>query len=124
MDFEQELFKGKSFSSLLEDIYKNSKAKEKQLRELILQLKDMIQEPGDAVMMVPLLQGYMEVAVKNDESLIKMASIVQKAMSSVKTYENDGELLSEKDKELLFAEIKSLEDTQKKLPDSTYKVAE
>ena len=119
MDFEQEIFKGKSFSSLLEDIYKNSKNKEKQIRELILQLKDMIQEPGDAVMMVPLLQGYMEVAVKNDESLIKMASIVQKAMTANKTAEGDGELLSERDKELLFAEIKGIEEDQKKLPAPT-----
>ena len=111
MDFEKEIFKGKSFSSLLEDIYKNSKSKEKQIKDLILQLKDMIQEPGDAVMMVPLLQGYMEVAVKNDEALIKMAAIVQKAMSLNKTAESDGELLSERDKELLFAEIKAALET-------------
>jgi hypothetical protein len=109
MDFDQEIFKGKSFSSLLEDIYKNSRSKEKQIRDLILQLKDMITEPGDAVMMVPLLQGYMEVAVKNDEALIKMASIVQKAMSLNKASEGGGELLSERDKELLFAEIKNIE---------------
>ena len=109
MDFEQELFKGKSFSSLLEDIYKNSKSKEKQIKDLILQLKDMISEPGDAVIIVPLLQGYMEVSVKNDEALIKMASIVQKAISTNKTAESDGELLSERDRELLFAEIKSID---------------
>ena len=69
MDFNQEIFEGKSFSSLLHDIYKNSKSKEKQIKDLIVQLKDMINEPGDAVLIVPLLQGYMEVAVKNDEAL-------------------------------------------------------
>lgn len=116
MDFDKEIFKGKSFSSLLEDIYKNSRSKEKQIRDLILQLKDMISEPGDAVMMVPLLQGYMEVAVKNDEALIKMASIVQKAMTMAKTAEGDMELLSDRDKELLFAEIKNLDESQSKLP--------
>lgn len=109
MDFEQELFKGKSFSSLLKDIYENSRGKEKQLRDLITQLKDMIQEPGDAVMIVPMLQGYMEVAVKNDESLIKMAAIVQKAMTAANKAEADTELLSERDKELLFAEIKKID---------------
>lgn len=108
MDFNQEVFKGKSFSSLLEDIYKNSKAKEKQLREMIVQLKDMINEPGDAVLIVPLLQGYMEVAVKNDEALIKMAAIVQKAMSTASSTE-DGNFLTEKDKELIFSEIKQLD---------------
>jgi len=116
MDFDKEIFKGKSFSSLLEDIYKNSRSKEKQIRDLILQLKDMISEPGDAVMMVPLLQGYMEVAVKNDEALIKMASIVQKAMTMAKAADGDMELLSDRDKELLFAEIKNLDESQNKLP--------
>jgi hypothetical protein len=116
MDFDKEIFKGKSFSSLLEDIYKNSRGKEKQIRDLILQLKDMISEPGDAVMMVPLLQGYMEVAVKNDEALIKMASIVQKAMTMAKAADGDMELLSDRDKELLFAEIKNLDESQNKLP--------
>jgi len=108
MDFQQELFKGTTFSSLLEDIYKNSRTKEKQLKDLIGQLKEMINEPGDAVMIVPLLQGYMEVAVKNDEALIKMASIVQKAINVSDKGADSGELLSERDKELLFAEIKKV----------------
>jgi hypothetical protein len=108
MDFNQEVFNGKTFSSLLEDIYKNSRNKEKQLKDMILQLKDMINEPGDAVLIVPLLQGYMEVAVKNDEALIKMAGIVQKAMANA-TESQEGGLLSERDKELIFSEIKQLE---------------
>lgn len=108
MDFNQEIFEGKSFSSLLQDIYKNSKSKEKQIKDLIIQLKDMINEPGDAVLIVPLLQGYMEVAVKNDEALIKMAGIVQKAMSNSSSNSEEG-FLSEKDKELLFSEIKQIE---------------
>lgn len=108
MDFNREIFKGTSFSSLLQDIYKNSQAKERQIKELINQLKDMINEPGDAVLIVPLLQGYMEVAVKNDEALIKMAGIVQKAMSNAEEG-GDGGLLSEKDKELIFNEIKQLD---------------
>lgn len=117
MDFEQELFKGKSFSSLLKDIYDNSRSKEKQLRELVTQLKDMVEEPGDATLIVPLIQGYMEVAVKNDDALIKMASIVQKAMTAASKGEADTELLSDKDKELLFAEIKKID--LPALPDKT-----
>ena len=77
MDFNQVLFKDKTFSSLLEDIYKNATRKEKEIKALIDQLKPMIQEPGDAMMLVPLLKEYMEIAVKNDDALIKMAGIVQ-----------------------------------------------
>ena len=35
MDFNQVLFKDKTFSSLLEDIYKNATRKEKQIKALI-----------------------------------------------------------------------------------------
>jgi len=109
MELTDEIFEGKSWSSLMKDIYNNQKSKEKQLKELILQLKDMINEPGEAVMIVPLIQGYMEVAVKNDEALIKMASIVQKAMDRKTAAGDDsGELLSEKEREQLFAEIKGI----------------
>ena len=107
MDFNQVIFKDKTFSSLLEDIYKNANRKEKEIKSLIDQLKPMIQEPGDAMMLVPLLKEYMEIAVKNDEALIKMAGIVQRAMSNVQG-EGDGGILSERDKELLFQEISGI----------------
>jgi hypothetical protein len=56
------------------------------------------------MMLVPLLKEYMEIAVKNDEALIKMAGIVQRAMGNTPN-DGDGGLLSERDKELLFQEI-------------------
>jgi hypothetical protein len=104
MDFNQIIFKDKTFSSLLEDIYKNAARKEKEIKALIDQLKPMIQEPGDAMMLVPLLKEYMEISVKNDEALIKMAGIVQRAMVN-NNDGGEGGILSERDKELLFQEI-------------------
>lgn len=107
MDFNQVIFKDKTFSSLLEDIYKNANRKEKEIKSLIDQLKPMIQEPGDAMMLVPLLKEYMEIAVKNDEALIKMAGIVQRAMTNTGET-GDGGILSDRDKELLFQEISGI----------------
>jgi hypothetical protein len=107
MDFNQVLFKDKTFSSLLEDIYKNANRKEKEIKALIDQLKPMIQEPGDAMMLVPLLKEYMELAIKNDDALIKMAGIVQRGMNSNNGTADDG-MLSDRDKELLFQEISSI----------------
>lgn len=114
MEFDQIIFGTKTFSSLLEDIYKNSKNKEKQIREMIIQLKEMINEPGDAIMMVPLLKEYLDASIKNDEALIKMAGIVQKAMSTNASSDN-GDFLSDRDKELLFEEIKKIDSTPKML---------
>jgi hypothetical protein len=67
----------------------------------------MIQEPGDAMMLVPLLKEYMELAIKNDDALIKMAGIVQRGMNSNSGTNDDG-MLSERDKELLFQEISNI----------------
>ena len=106
MDFNQVLFKDKTFANLLEDIYKNANRKEKEIKALIDQLKPMIQEPGDAMMLVPLLKEYMELAIKNDDALIKMAGIVQRAMSNGGN--GDEGMLSDRDKELLFQEINNV----------------
>ncbi|HAI40044.1 MAG TPA: hypothetical protein DCM40_19100, partial [Maribacter sp.] len=70
---DQELFKGKSFSSLLKDIYTTTKNKEKQINILISELKPLVKNIGDATIIVPLIKEYLEVGVKNDEHLVKMA---------------------------------------------------
>ena len=114
MDFNQVIFKDKTFSSLLEDIYKNASHKEKEIKSLIDQLKPMIQEPGDAMMLVPLLKEYMEIAVKNDDALIKMAGIVQRAMSNGPGDGSDSGILSDRDKELLFQEISGVKISEPK----------
>ena len=108
MDFSQvTLFGKKSFSDLLKEIHVNQKDKEVQLRSLIEGLKPMITSPGDAVIMVPLIKEYMELAIKNDDALIKMAGIVQRAMNS-KMADTD-EILSDEDKEMLFSSLQELD---------------
>ena len=108
MDFSQvKLFGKKSFSDLLKEIHVNQKDKEVQLRSLIEGLKPLITSPGEATMIVPLIKEYMELAIKNDDALIKMAGIVQRAMNS-KMVDSD-ELLSEEDKEMLFSSLQELD---------------
>ena len=99
-----EIFEGKKFYSLLKDIYTNSTRKEKQIQILITELKPMIKNIGDAVIIVPLIKDYMEIAVKNDEALIKMAAIVQKA-NLRNTNGDEGLILTEAEKEQLIAEV-------------------
>ena len=111
MDFSQvNLFGKKNFSDLLKEIHTNQKDKEVQLRSLIEGLKPLITDPGEATMIVPLIKEYMELAIKNDDALIKMAGIVQRAMNS-KMGDSD-EILSDEDKEMLFS---SLQDLDKKV---------
>ena len=74
----QILFDDKSFSDLLKEIHKNQGKKSKQLASLIAELRPLITSLGDATVVVPLIKEYMEISVKNDDQLIKMAAIVQR----------------------------------------------
>tara|TARA_R100000664_G_C2727177_1_gene118799 strand:+ start:739 stop:1110 length:372 start_codon:yes stop_codon:yes gene_type:complete len=108
MDFSSiKLFGKKNFADLLKEIHTNQKDKEVQLRSLIEGLKPLITSPGEATMIVPLIKEYMELAIKNDDALIKMAGIVQRAMNS-KAADSE-ELLTDEDKEMLFSSLQELD---------------
>lgn len=112
MSLEKVLFRDKTLSDLLGEIYDNSDKTRKQLRELITELTRMVQTPADAQRLVPLIKEYMEIGVKNDDQLLKLATIVQR-LESGKAGSTDA---------FDFEELQSLlnqsEDLPKQLPDS------
>ena len=63
------IFGEKNFSDILEEIYKNQKKREGQVTALISELKPLVQEIGDATLIVPLIKEYMEIGVKNDDAI-------------------------------------------------------
>ena len=118
MNTEFELFKGKSFSDLMSDIYHNSKKKERQINTLIQELQPLIKNISDATVIVPLIKEYLEVSVKNDEHLVKLAAIVQRLVSAGNRTNEDGYTnefgLSEEEKAALLKEAEAtLKDIQK-----------
>ena len=92
----------------MKDIYDNSRKKEAQINELIKQLQPMIKNMGDATILVPIIKEYMEVAVKNDEHLIKMAAIVQRGMT--RGEDKSGVLLTEEEKRQLLEAVEESQD--------------
>ena len=102
---ENIVFGDKKFSDILEEIYNNQRKKEKQISALINELKPLINEIGDATLVVPLIKEYMEIGVKNDEQLIKMATIVQRALQANIASGGDGFTISEEEKAQLLSEI-------------------
>ncbi len=102
MELEFDLYEGKKYSDLIKDIIKNHKNKQAQIKALLEQLAEMVSEPGDAVMLVPLIKGYIDSDIKNDEALLKLAQIVQKANQPAA---GDSGAFSDKDLELLFSDI-------------------
>jgi hypothetical protein len=101
--FDKVIFKNKTFGNVLEEIYNNQQKKDKQVTALINELKPMIEEIGDATLLVPLIKEYMEIGVKNDDLLIKMAALAQRAMNSESTDAGLG--ISDEEKQQLLDEI-------------------
>jgi hypothetical protein len=98
------IFGDKKFSDILEEIYNNQKKKEAQVTALISELKPLVQEIGDATLIVPLIKEYMEIGVKNDEQLIKMATIIQRVINN-NSKDGDELGISDEEKAQLLAEI-------------------
>jgi tRNA/tmRNA/rRNA uracil-C5-methylase (TrmA/RlmC/RlmD family) len=76
------VFGKKKFSDILKEIYDNQQKKDTQISSLIGELKTLIGDIGDATMIVPLIRDYLEMGVKNDEQLVKLAQIIQRIAST------------------------------------------
>ena len=82
MAIDYEIFDGKSLSSLFKDIYENTEFNRKQLDVLTRELVKFIKDGDTAVQIVPMIKEYLEINVKNDDQLVKMAGIVQRLISA------------------------------------------
>jgi predicted nucleotide-binding protein (sugar kinase/HSP70/actin superfamily) len=114
MDFDIEIFKGKKFSDLMKDIYSNSSKKDRQINMLIGELRPLIKNIGDATVIVPLIKEYLEVGVKNDEHLVKLAAVVQRLVSTnnrVQAETGNSWMLSEEEKRQLLGELDEIVDS-------------
>ena len=111
MDVNDQLFKGTSFSDLMSDVYHNSKKKDRQINQLISQLQPLIRNASDATIIVPLIKEYLDVAVKNDDHLVKLTAIVQRYISTTQTITGESSLLSDDEKlQLLKVAEQTFED--------------
>lgn len=106
MALDNVVFGKKKFSDILGEIYDNQKKKEKQITGLISELKPLVKDIGDATLIVPLIKDYLEIGVRNDEQLIKMATIVQRALNNSSGEDILG--ISEDEKQQLMEELDKL----------------
>ena len=106
MAIDYEIFDGKSLSSLFKDIYDNTEYNKKQLDILTKELVQFIKDGDTAVQIVPMIKEYLEINVKNDDQLVKMAGIVQRLISSEQKASAEDEFgLSEEEKDQLLGSI-------------------
>jgi hypothetical protein len=108
------VFDGMSLSDLFKKIHKNNKDIDKQIGEFIDTMKPMATtNAGSAVMLMPTVKDLIDVNVKNNEQLIKMAAIAQRAAT---VNANTGQDLINMDEiTALLEEQKAIEEEGKKL---------
>ena len=116
-----EIFEGKSLSDLFSDIYENTKTNKKQLEVLMQEVVGFIKDGDTAVQIIPMSKEYLEINVKNDDQLVKVAAIVQRIIAAENKGTADDELgLSDAEKEQLLGAIEdAATDLQKHSDDIT-----
>ena len=112
MEKDFNIFDDKNFSDLSKEIYENSKLKKTQIDLLIQEVHGYIQGIEDIAIVGPVLKELFDVAVKNDDNLLKLATVIQRIMSKHQLDDSDVSLLSDEEKEELMS---SLEDAATEL---------
>ena len=115
MATDYEVFEGKSLSDVFKDIYDNTDKNRKQLDVLTRELVSFIKDGDTAIQIVPMLKEYLEINVKNDDQLVKIAAIVQRLLAAeAKGGSEEAFGLSENEKEQLMKAVEeSAQDVQK-----------
>lgn len=112
MSADFELFPGKNLSGLFQDIYNNQITKKERISQFIVELKNKIQHNGDVAIIGPIIKDLIDTSVKNDDHLVKLATIAQRIMlASTKGGGSDG-ILSDEEKAQL---LKDLEETKEEI---------
>ena len=118
MDNDIKIFGDKNFSDLSQEIYENNKLKKTQIDLLIQEVHGYIQGIEDIAIVGPIIKELMDVGIKNDDNLVKLATLYQRIMSKQTIDESGVSLLSEEEKEQLMASLEDVaEDLQKKKDD-------
>ena len=109
MSNDYEIFEGKTLSDVFKDIYDNSKTNKQQLEVLMKEVVGFIKDGDTAVQIIPMLKEYLEINVKNDEQLVKLATIVQRITAAERRVSDSGDEfgLSDAEKEQLMNAIES-----------------
>jgi|TARA_B100001094_G_scaffold311401_1_gene347009 hypothetical protein len=107
MEKDFKIFGDKNFSDLSKEIYDNSVLKKTQIELLVQEVHGYIQGIEDIAIVGPILKELLDVGVKNDDNLLKLATVIQRIMNKQADAVDDASLLSDAEKEEL---MNSLED--------------
>ena len=116
MEKDFNIFDDKKFSDLSKEIYENSKLKKTQIDLFIQEVHSYIQGIEDIAIVGPVLKELFDVAVKNDDNLLKLATVIQRIMNKQVDVMDDTSLLTDEEKQEL---MDTLEETAADLQDKS-----
>ena len=116
MEKDFNIFGDKKFSDLSQEIYENSKLKKTQIDHLIQEVHSYIQGIEDIAIVGPVLKELFDVAVKNDDNLLKLATVIQRIMNKQIDFIDDTSMLTDEEKQEL---MDTLEETAAELQDKS-----
>tara|TARA_R110000851_G_scaffold202155_1_gene353940 strand:+ start:2030 stop:2422 length:393 start_codon:yes stop_codon:yes gene_type:complete len=106
MSIKYEIFEGKTLSDVFKDIYDNAEKNKEQLSVLMKEVVGFIKDGDTAVQIIPMLKEYLEINVKNDDQLVKIAGIVQRMVAAEnKGGSDEAYTLSDSEKEQLLTAV-------------------
>ncbi len=117
------LFGDKTLSDLFKQIHKNNKDTDKQINELIDAIKPLASSnAGSAVMLMPTVKDLIDVNVRNNDQLIKMAGIAQRAASSNANSGGSSDFFDPDEIQALLEEQNQIKEEGQKLLETTNEV--
>lgn len=122
-DFKEvTVFNNTSLADLFKQIHKNSRDVDRQISSLIVaMLPFATQNAGSVIQLVPIIKTLLETNVMNNDQIVKLAAIVQRAMSSSK--EGNEGFFDPKELEALIKEQGQIkEETTKLIEDNKEQV--
>jgi hypothetical protein len=122
MDFE--LFPGKNLSGLFKDIYDNQINKKEKISQLIGDLKSKIKHNGDVALIGPIIKDLIDTSVKNDDHLVKLATIAQRIMLANNKSSGDDGFLSDEEKAQLLKDLEEAKEEIEKMDDLVVEIDE
>ena len=124
MSADFELFPGKNLSGLFEDIYNNQINKKKHISEIIHEIRKGIRHAGDMAVLGPVIKDLIDTSVRNDDQLVKLATIAQRIMLANNKSEGDSGFLTDAEREQLLAEIEQVQEEVQRMDNIENEVEE
>jgi hypothetical protein len=124
MSAEFELFPGKNLSGLFQDIYTNQITKKERISKFIEDLKSKIKHNGDVAIIGPIIKDLIDTSVKNDDHLVKLATIAQRIMLANNKGSGDDGFLSDEEKAQLLNDLQEAKEEVEKMDNLAVEIDE